>query len=88
MENLITSENLESLKQNVESILSDVPANYLLGAGAAAWIISSGLKSFGKENAASFIEKWSLPLLTVGLYQKLAETNENKEGIATEYSSQ
>ena len=79
MENLINMESLEYLKENLDNVLSDLPANYLLGAGAAAWLLSTGLKSAGKDKAATFVETLSVPLLSIGLYHKITELSNKKE---------
>ncbi|MBE0391886.1 MULTISPECIES: hypothetical protein [unclassified Flavobacterium] len=82
MENLINMESLENLKENLDKALSEVPANYLLGAGAVAWLLSSGLKHAGKAKAASFVEALSVPVLSIGLYYKMTEISRKKEVLA------
>ena len=79
MENLINMESLEHLKDNLDNVLSDLPANYIMGVGAAAWLLSAGLKYAGKDKAASVVETLSVPLLSIGLYHKITELSNKKE---------
>ncbi len=73
MEKNLHIESIETLKQNLEQIINDIPANYILGVAAASWLLSRGLKSAKKENAAAFVETLAAPIFTVGLYKKLEE---------------
>lgn len=81
MESLINMESLDNLKENLDNALSEVPSNYLLGAGALACLVSSGLKYAGKDKAASFVEALSVPLLSIGLYHKMTELSRKKEDL-------
>ena len=77
MENTLHIESIETLKQNLEQALNDIPANYILGVAAASWLLSRGLKSANKNNAAAFVETLAAPIFTVGLYKKLEELDIN-----------
>jgi hypothetical protein len=72
MENLINQENLDALTETMEDKLG-VTANHLLCAGAGAWLLSSGLKMAGKDQAGSLVGKLSVPLIAIGLYKKYKE---------------
>ncbi|WP_456312363.1 hypothetical protein [Pseudomonas shirazensis] len=67
MENLINQENLENIRELIESKIADVPAEYILYGALGSLIVSSFLNKTGHKQAGSFVGKLSIPIIAVGL---------------------
>lgn len=67
MENLINQENLEDIREFIESKIADVPANYILFGAIGSLLLSSYLNKIGKKQAGSVVGKLSIPIIAVGL---------------------
>lgn len=67
MENLINQENLEEIREFIESKIADVPGSYILVGAIGTLLLSSYLTKNGKPQAGSFIGKLSIPIIGIGL---------------------
>jgi uncharacterized membrane protein len=67
MENLINQENLEDIREFIESKIADIPGNYLLFGALGSLLLSSYLAKIGKTEAASIIGSLSIPIIGIGL---------------------
>ncbi|MDR7370211.1 hypothetical protein [Flavobacterium aquidurense] len=67
MENLINQENLEDIREFIESKIADVPTNYILVGAIGSLLLSGYLKKIGKNQASSVIGKLSIPIIAIGL---------------------
>lgn len=67
MENLINQDNLEDIREFIESKIADVPANYILYGAIGSLLLSSYLKKIGKKQAGSVIGKLSIPIIAIGI---------------------
>ena len=67
MENLINQDNLEEIREFIESKIADVPANYILFGASGSLLLSSYLNKIGKKQAGSAIGKLSIPIIAIGL---------------------
>lgn len=82
MENLINQENLKNIRESIDNKLTGISANHLLCAGAGAFILSSGFKMLGSAQTGSFIGKFFIPLIAVGLFKKYKERSGSKSQSA------
>ncbi|PWB27653.1 hypothetical protein [Flavobacterium sp. HTF] len=67
MENLINQENLEDIRELIESKIADIPGNYILFGAIGSLLLSSYLNKIGKKQAGSIIGKLSIPIIGIGL---------------------
>lgn len=67
MENLINQENLEDIRELIESKIADVPGSYILIGAIGSLLLSSYLSKTGKKQAASVIGKLAIPIIGIGL---------------------
>ena len=67
MENLVSQDNLDDIKEFIESKIADVPATYLLYGAIGSLLLSGYLKKIGKNQASSVIGKLSIPIVAIGL---------------------
>jgi hypothetical protein len=67
MENLINQENLEDIREFIESKIADVPGSYILIGAIGSLLLSSYLSNIGKKQAASVIGKLAVPIVGIGL---------------------
>lgn len=67
MENLISPENLEDIREIIESKISDIPGEAILIGAVGALLLSSYLNKTGHEQAGSIIGKLSIPIIGIGL---------------------
>lgn len=67
MENLITQENLEDIREFIESKIANVPGNYILFGAIGSLLLSSYLNKIGKKEAGHFIGKLAVPIAGIGL---------------------
>lgn len=79
-------ENLENIRDKIDNKLSGISANNLLCAGAGAFILSSGLKMLGNDQAGSFVGKLFIPLLAIGLYKKYKDHSRSQAVAPTAYN--
>jgi uncharacterized membrane protein len=83
MENLINQENLEEIREFIESKIADVPGSYILVGAIGSLLLSSYLNKIGKTQAASVISKLSIPIIGIGIakYKDMLSTEgeEQKE---------
>lgn len=88
MENLLNEENLENIRDLIESKLEDIPGELILLGGAGTLLLSSYLTKKGNKQAAAFIGSLAVPILAIGLakYKDLLKTEaENfKNSLPTE----
>ena len=80
MENLINQENLEDIREFIESKIADVPTNYILVGAIGSLLLSGYLKKIGKTQASSVIGKLSIPIIAIGLAKY-------KDTIKSEYEA-
>lgn len=67
MENLVNQDNLDDIKEFIESKIADIPATYLLYGAIGSLLLSAYLKKNGKNQASSVIGKLSIPIAAIGL---------------------
>lgn len=67
MENLINQDNLEDIRELIESKIADVPASYILYGAIGSLLLSAYLNKTGKKQAASIIGKLAIPIVAIGL---------------------
>lgn len=67
MENLINQENLEEIRELIESKIADIPGSYILIGALVSLLLSSYLDKKGKKQAASAIGKLAIPIIGIGL---------------------
>ncbi|MDP5200374.1 hypothetical protein [Flavobacterium sp. DG2-3] len=67
MENLINQENLEDLRDFIESKIADVPGSYILIGAVGSLLLSSYLTNNGHPDAGSLIGKLAIPIAGIGL---------------------
>lgn len=67
MENLITQENLEDIRELIENKIKDVPGELILFGAVGALLLSSYLNKSGYSNAGSVIGKLSIPIIGIGI---------------------
>lgn len=67
MENLINQENIDEIKQFIESKIEDIPAEYLLYGALGTLLLSSFLKKSGHNKTASAIASLSIPIIGIGI---------------------
>jgi len=67
MENLINQENLEDIREFIESKISDVPGELILFGAIGSLLLSSYLNKTGHVQAGSMIGKLSIPIIGIGL---------------------
>jgi len=67
MENLITQENLENIREFIEDKISDVPGELILFGAVSALLLSSYLNKTGHKQASTVIGNLSVPILGIGL---------------------
>ena len=67
MENLISPENLEEIREAIESKIANVPGHYILCGALGSLLLSTYLDKFGKKDAASAIGKLAIPFIGIGL---------------------
>ena len=67
MENLINQENLEEIKELIESKIANVPGSYILNGALGSLLLSAYLDKKGKKEAASAIGKLAIPIIGIGL---------------------
>lgn len=76
MENLINQENLEEIRELIESKIADVPGEVILFGAIGSLLLSSYLNKTGHTQAGSIIGKLSIPIIGIGLakYKDLLKT--------------
>ncbi|WP_347052191.1 hypothetical protein [Flavobacterium olei] len=67
MENLINEENLDEIRELIESKIANIPGHYILCGALGSLLLSAYLDKTGKKQAASFIGKLSIPIIGIGL---------------------
>jgi hypothetical protein len=67
MENLINQENLEDIKELIESKIADVPGELILFGAIGTLLLSTYLNKTGHKQAGSLIGKLSIPIIGIGL---------------------
>ncbi|MDW8853014.1 hypothetical protein SD960_23135 [Flavobacterium sp. MMLR14_040] len=67
MENLINQENLEDIRELIESKIADVPGEVILFGAIGALLLSSYLNKTGHTQAGSIVGKLSIPIIGIGL---------------------
>jgi hypothetical protein len=67
MENFINQENLEDIRELIESKIADIPGNYILFGAIGSLLLSSYLTKIGKTQAGSVIGKLAIPIIGIGL---------------------
>lgn len=67
MENLINQENLEEIRELIESKIADIPGSYILIGAIGSLLLSAYLDKTGKKQAASAIGKLAIPIIGIGL---------------------
>lgn len=67
MENLINEENLEEIRNLIETKIANIPGHYILCGALGSLLLSTYLDKIGKKDAASFIGKLSIPIIGIGL---------------------
>jgi len=67
MENLLNEENLENIKELIESKLADIPGELILLGGVGSLLLSSYLTKKGSTQAAAFIGSLAVPIVGIGL---------------------
>ena len=67
MENLINQENLEEIKDLIESKIADIPGEVILFGALGTLLLSSYLNKRGNTQAASIIGSLALPIMGVGM---------------------
>lgn len=75
-------ENLKNIRETIDNKLTGISANHLFCAGAGAFLLSSGFKMLGSAQTGSFVGKFFIPLIAVGLYKKYKEHSESKSQSA------
>jgi len=76
MENLINDENLENIRELIESKISDVPGELILFGAVGALLLSSYLNKTGHKQAGNVIGNLSIPIIGIGIakYKDLLKT--------------
>ncbi len=67
MENLINSENLEEIRELIESKIADIPGHYILCGALGSLLLSAYLDKTGHADASSLIGKLAIPIIGIGL---------------------
>ncbi|OXA80321.1 hypothetical protein SAMN05444397_10278 [Flavobacterium aquidurense] len=67
MENLITQENLEDIRELIENKIKDVPGELILVSALGSILLSSYLNKTGHGQAASIIGSLAVPIVGIGL---------------------
>lgn len=67
MENLINQENLEDIRELIESKIANVPGSYILIGAIGSLLLSAYLAKTGKKQAASVIGKLAIPIIGIGI---------------------
>lgn len=67
MENLITQENLEDIRELIENKIKDVPGELILAGALGSILLSSYLNKTGHVQAASMIGSLAVPIVGIGL---------------------
>lgn len=67
MENLINSENLEEIRELIESKIADIPGHYILCGALSTLLLSAYLDKTGHTDASSLIGKLAIPIIGIGL---------------------
>ena len=86
MENLINQDNLEDIREFIESKIANVPASYILYGAIGSLLLSSYLTKIGKKQAGSVIGKLSIPIIAIGI-AKYKDLIESSLEIEPEYSA-
>ncbi|MWB92740.1 hypothetical protein GON26_00025 [Flavobacterium sp. GA093] len=67
MENLISQEHLEDIREIIENKIADVPGEFILFGAIGALLLSSYLGKNGHKQASSIVGKLSIPIIGIGL---------------------
>ena len=67
MENLINQENLEDIRELIESKIADIPGEFILLGGIGTLLLSSYLNKTGHTQAAGMIGSLAIPIVGIGL---------------------
>ena len=67
MENLINQENLEDIRNIIESKIANVPGEVILVGAIGTLLLSTYLNKTGHKQAGSMIAKLSIPIIGIGL---------------------
>lgn len=67
MENLLTQENLNDIKELIENKIADIPGEFLLLGGLGTLLLSSYLLKKGNKQAAAAIGSLAVPIVGIGL---------------------
>ncbi|MDR7372876.1 hypothetical protein [Flavobacterium aquidurense] len=67
MENLVNQENLEDIRELIESKIADVPGELILVGAIGSLLLSTYLNKTGHTQAGSVIGKLSIPIIGIGL---------------------
>lgn len=67
MENFINQENLEDLRELIESKIAEVPGEVILFGALDTLLLSTYLNKTGHKQAGSVIGKLSIPIIGIGL---------------------
>ncbi len=80
MENLINDENLENIRELIESKISDVPGELILFGAVGALLLSSYINKTGHKQAGTVIGNLSIPIIGIGIakYKDLLKTESLK----------
>lgn len=79
MENLINQENLEDIREFIESKIADVPASYILYGAIGSLLLSAYLNKTGKKQAGSIVGKLAIPIVAIGLAKFKDHLNTEEE---------
>jgi hypothetical protein len=67
MENLINQENLEDIRELLESKIADIPGEAILLGAIGTLLVSSYLNKIGRKQAATMIGSLAVPIVGIGL---------------------
>lgn len=76
MENLIKQENLEDIREFIESKIADIPGEAILLGALGTLLVASYLNKTGSTKAAAIIGQLSIPIVGIGLakYKDILKT--------------
>ncbi len=81
MENLLNEENLENIRELIESKLADIPGELILLGGVGTLLLSSYLTKKGNTQAAAFIGSLAVPIVGIGLAKYKDLLKSEKESL-------
>lgn len=89
MENLINSQNLEEIRELIESKIADIPGQYILCGALGSLLLSAYLEKTGHTDASSVIGKLAIPIIGIGLakYKETIKSAVSSKPVSEEKTS-